>query len=121
MNRPAPTPAPPPLDRAQAIDLAREYAAAIRAQFGARVRDLRLYGSATRGDWTAASDIDVLVLLDHVETADEEWLVHRAVELGLLRSGVVLQPLFMAETQFREMQQRERAFALSVAREGIAL
>lgn len=36
----------------------------LRAEYGPRLRDLRLFGSKVRGDFHDESDIDVLVLID---------------------------------------------------------
>jgi len=108
-------------DLAQARVVAREFAAEVRLHFGERLKAARLYGSAARGDWSAESDIDVLVLLDHVESLDGDWLIHRAFELGLGKNGLLLQPLFMTESDFVELLTRERLFALEVQREGIDL
>ena len=107
------------------LDVARrvagEYAADVRRRFGARVHAVRLYGSAARGDWSPESDIDVLVLLDRVAGGDSEWLVRHAVALGILGSGLLLQPLPMTVEQFAYLQARERRFAVEVSREGVDL
>ena len=107
------------LERARVV--AREFAAEVRLHFGERLKAARLYGSAARGDWSAESDIDVLVLLDHVASEDEDWLIHRAFGLGLGKSGLLLQPLFMTESDFVELLTRERLFALEAQREGLDL
>jgi len=107
------------LERARVV--AREFAAEVRSHFGERLKAARLYGSAARGDWTTESDVDLLVLLDRVELADEDWLVSRALKRGLLGSGFMLQPLFMTESNFAELLARERLFALEVQRDGIDL
>lgn len=107
------------LERARGV--AGNFAADVRLHFGARLKAVRLYGSAARGDWSTESDIDVLVLLDRVVPEDEDWLIHRAFELGLKKSGLLLQPLFMAESDFAALLTRERLFALEVRREGIDL
>ena len=104
-----------------ARSVARKYARAVKRHFGTRARQVRLYGSAARGDWTPESDIDVLVLLDHVASEDSEWLVHRAFTLGITQHDVLLQPLFMPEADFKKLLTRERLFALEVQREGIDL
>ena len=107
------------LERARVV--AREFAVEIRAHFGARLKAVRLYGSAARGDWSTESDIDLLVLLDRVELKDEDWLVSRALKLGILGSGFMLQPLFMTEANFNELEARERLFAREVRQDGIDL
>ena len=109
------------VNASEARCIAREYARQVRAHFGERLRSIRLFGSAARGDWTSESDIDVLVLLDEVRGADKDWLIQRALALGVLDRGIVLQPLYMAEDRFTELRERERSFALEVEREGILL
>ncbi|MFC1452848.1 nucleotidyltransferase domain-containing protein [Verrucomicrobiota bacterium] len=106
---------------AEAQSVARRFASEVREHFAKRLRGVRLYGSAARGDWTAESDIDILVLLDRLSGADEEWIVNRAVALGLLGSGLLVQPIFMTQSHFDHLRQRERRFALEVEREGIEL
>lgn len=108
-------------DLARARIVAREFGAEIRSHFGKRLKAVRLYGSAARGDWTTESDVDLLVLLDRVEMADEDWLVSRALKRGILGSGFILQPLFMAEANFKELVAHERLFAREVQRDGIDL
>jgi len=100
------------LERARVV--AREFAAEVRLHFSERLK-------AVRGDWSAESDIDVLVLLDHVDSVDGDWLIHRAYVLGLTKNGILLQPLFMSESDFVKLLTRERLFALEVQREGIDL
>ena len=41
-----------------------EFRDRVRAEFGARVRDIRIFGSKVRGDFHDESDIDLLVLID---------------------------------------------------------
>lgn len=73
--------------------LAGRYAATLREHFGARLKRVILYGSGARGDWTSESDIDILVLLDQTEPTDIEYIVRTATAMGVLDSGLVLQPI----------------------------
>ena len=43
-------------------NIAVVFAARARNHFGRRLADIRLYGSAARGDWQEDSDVDGLVL-----------------------------------------------------------
>ena len=101
--------------------LAKEFAELAHAHFGDRVGRIVLYGSTARGDWSQESDIDVLVTLDEVSDSDGEWLVSRAFSLGVMGSGIVLQPVFMTEARFTEMRNRELRFAMDIISEGIPL
>lgn len=106
---------------ASARDLARRYAAEVRARLGESLRSIRIFGSAARGDWGESSDIDVLVLVDSLAFADTAWLARRAFELGALERGLVLQPVIMTQEDFDDMARLERRFALDVEREGVSL
>jgi len=106
---------------AAARTLASRLAAQVRTQFSARVRRVRLFGSAARGDYSADSDIDVLVTLEPVQPDDREWIARRAFALGVLETGLVLQPVVMGEAEFSRPRARERLFALDVEREGMEL
>lgn len=101
--------------------VAAEFADAVRASLGARVKGITLYGSAARGDWGPDSDVDLLVLLDHRTPEDADVIARHAVEFGLLGSGLLLQPLILPEAEFDLLRRRERRLALDILREGIPL
>ena len=103
-----------------ARDLFRRYARLVREHFGERVTAIWLYGSAARGDWTAESDIDVLVLFDREEAGDVEWLVATAYQHGLAERHLLLQPVMLTQAEFDSLAARERRFACDILREGIA-
>ncbi|MBN1675004.1 MAG: nucleotidyltransferase domain-containing protein [Kiritimatiellae bacterium] len=100
--------------------LFRIYAERVREHFGDRVDRIWLYGSAARGDWTAQSDIDVLVILDEEQPGDLEWLVRVAYRVGLAERHLLLQPILLTTDAFEQLVAKERRFALDVLREGIA-
>jgi predicted nucleotidyltransferase len=106
---------------ARVRELAQQYATEVRKHFGARLKRVRLFGSAARGDWTQESDIDVLVLLDRVNPEDFDYLIDTAMRMGVLDSGMLIQPIPMTANEFDEMKQRERRLALDIEREGIEL
>ena len=101
--------------------MAKDYARQVRDHFGDRVSEIRLYGSAARGDWTDESDIDVLVLLDSEKEGDMEWLIKEAYRIGLKERHLLLQPVMLAVGEFQRLMDRERRFARDVMSEGMAL
>lgn len=44
--------------------VAEQFAGAVKEKYGDLLRDVILYGSCARGDFTEESDIDVMILLD---------------------------------------------------------
>ena len=50
--------------QAEAIEVARNAARLLSTVFGSSMRDVYLYGSYARGDFTEQSDVDILVTVD---------------------------------------------------------
>ena len=92
----------------------------LRAQFGSRLRELRLFGSFARGEAHEHSDVDVLVLVDRL-TDREMGDALGEVAPVIVDTGVPLAPVAMATERLEELRRRERAFARAVDDEGIAL
>ncbi len=93
-----------------------------RAHFGPRLKAAKLYGSAARGDWVEGeSDVDILLLLDEVASADVSWIVALGLRHGIKSSGVIISALPMTAAHFQELRDRERLFAYEVDRDGVEL
>jgi predicted nucleotidyltransferase len=108
---------PPDVDEAIA-----RFGAAVRARFGGRVKDLRLFGSYARGDAWEESDVDVLVLLEGATRAEVEETVAMAHEAGFVgATWVPLSPFVRTPEAFDALRRRELRIALDVDREGIPL
>jgi predicted nucleotidyltransferase len=89
---------------------------AVRARFGPRVRDLRVFGSRARGDSDADSDIDVLVAISDVTWQERDAVLDLACDLGTA-AGLVLSPLVRDPAALA----RSTALAAEIARDGVAL
>lgn len=55
----------------------------LRAEFGPRLLDIRLFGSKARGTWHEESDIDVLVLIEDCSWDDRQKVVRTASSISL--------------------------------------
>lgn len=97
------------------------FAAGLRQRFGARLRDVRLFGSYARGEAHEDSDVDVLVLLDRVDRADDRCVTDLAADLIWQLHGVVIEPLVVSAERFAAWKARERLLPLDIEREGIPL
>lgn len=81
---------------------------------------LVLFGSKARGDDTAVSDIDVLVIVpdDDLRTRDAVYAASVDVSLAF---GVVLSPKVKSAAVFGRMLGSGAPFARNVTREGVLL
>jgi predicted nucleotidyltransferase len=97
------------------------FCSGLRARFGERVASVTLYGSYARGDAHEDSDVDVLVLLDRVDPADDRAVTDLAADLIWQLDGVVISPMVMSAADFEAWKASERGTPLAIAREGVAL
>jgi predicted nucleotidyltransferase len=97
------------------------FLAGLRERFGPRLRAVRLFGSYARGTADEDSDVDLLVLLDHVDPEDDRAVTDLAGDLTWQIGGTVISPLVTSESAFEEWKRRERLTPLEIEREGIAL
>ncbi len=97
------------------------FVAGVRGRFGARVAGIRLFGSYARGEAHEESDVDCLVLLDHVEREDDRAITDLSADLIWQLTGVVISPMVMSVDAFETWKARERATPLAIEREGIDL
>ncbi len=96
----------------------RALEAALRATFGGRLSELRLFGSYARGEATEDSDVDVLVLVD--DLAPREIAVVSDAAMGVaLATGTALAPLPMATARFAALVAGGRALAADIERDGV--
>ena len=99
----------------------------LRERFAARFDRAVVFGSRARGDATADSDIDLLVLLriplaEEDDASDTVWeLLGQARREAAPGAYIALSPVVLAVERFDALRASERRFALDVDAEGIAL
>jgi predicted nucleotidyltransferase len=96
------------------------YEARLRPIFGARLRELRLFGSYARGEAHEDSDVDILVLVDGL-TDREIGVVTGEVAHVIIATGLPLAPLPMATERLEELRRGERLLARDLDTDGITL
>jgi predicted nucleotidyltransferase len=89
--------------------------------FGARLRELRLFGSVARGEAGPDSDVDVLVLLDEVRSSRERIAAMEIVVEVALERELLLEPLILGEDELERLRRLETALARALDHEGIRL
>ena len=92
----------------------------LRSRHPGRVAHLCLFGSRARGEGSEDSDLDVLVAIDELTDAEAREIRRRAGD-GLTHHDVLLAPLVLSSTRYRELVDRERRIAREIERDGIPL
>jgi uncharacterized protein len=105
--------------RPLALELAAVLRRRLEARFGARLSDVRVFGSQARGTAHEESDVDVLVLVDGVTHAEKIAIFELAAEIGI-DGGMALSALVMSPTEFQRLRSIEARIALDIDREGIS-
>lgn len=95
------------------------FAADLRQRYGGVVADVRLSGY-TRGGADEDSDVDVAVVLEHVDWDTYREVIDRASDIGLMRDLIVSPTIFDRSTWERWQRQR-RTLAVDIERDGIPL
>jgi predicted nucleotidyltransferase len=91
---------------------------AVMDKLGSRLRQVVLFGSRARGDATAESDYDLLVVMDQVDsTVTTE--IDEIVGQALLEYGAVLSAFPIAEND--RARRIYSPLLINVAREGVAV
>lgn len=93
---------------------------ALRARFGARLLDVRLFGSRARGEGRTESDADVLIVLDRVDRADFDAVTDLCADV-LLAHDLLVDPRLMSLERWRHHREQERPLVMDVERDGVPL
>jgi predicted nucleotidyltransferase len=96
------------------------FASLVRAHFGARVREIKLFGSYARGEAHEGSDLDVLVVVDALSNAEGREIAYLAGDV-LTESGRLISAFTQSTESWRGLHDRERLIAREIDREGVAL
>ena len=114
--RPEPQLPAPPLD---AVAVARAVAVDLRQLYGPRLKDVIMFGSQARGDAQPDSDIDLMVVLDEVQSRRTE--LFRASDVlwrHSLANDTVVTQVPVSEADYRESN---RPLLVSARAEGFSV
>jgi uncharacterized protein (UPF0332 family)/predicted nucleotidyltransferase len=95
----------------------REFLRRLRDHFGAKLHEVRLFGSYARGSAHEASDIDVLVLLDRLDYQTQRAVLDIAGDL-FVETNLLLSPTVFEEATYRQHVVQERPLASDIERQG---
>jgi uncharacterized protein len=83
------------------------------------VHQLFVFGSRARGDADPESDLDVLVVIDELETQEMSEYISDCAWEACFESGIVLTPVVYSQDEWENSPERSSFLALAVGREGI--
>lgn len=86
----------------------------------AEVHEIRVFGSRARGDATEYSDLDVLVVVDHLDYAVEKYISDCAWEAGF-PEDIIIMPIAISVDTLKNSPIRESVFIKNVYREGVTV
>lgn len=86
----------------------------------AEVHEIRVFGSRARGDATEYSDLDVLVVVDHLDHTVEKYISDCAWEAGF-PEDIIIMPIAISVDTLKNSPIRESVFIKNIYREGVAV
>lgn len=98
----------------------RDLVAFVRARFGPRLRELRLFGSRARSEGHEESNLDVLVVVDGMTGAERAAIFEQGGRL-LDAHEVMVSPLPMTSERWAALQAGNRLLAREIERDGVRL
>ena len=96
------------------------FVAECRTVFGAKLSDVRLFGSYARGDYNEESDIDVMIILD-MSDADVRKSRHDICHIAAmleLKYGVTISPVLYGKDEYDV--RKTFGFCKNVEMEGVS-
>ena len=85
-----------------------------------KISEVRIFGSRGRGDATAESDLDVLVILEHLDRSTERYISECAWEIGF-QEDIVIVPFAVTRDAVENSPLKESVFMKTALREGVAI
>ena len=92
----------------------------LRERYPERVAGVYAFGSRVRGDYTAWSDLDVLIVVKDRDPSIEEEIVGLFVDEEL-ESGIPFSPLIKDQRSFEKEKSFKTPFYANILNEGISL
>jgi predicted nucleotidyltransferase len=100
----------------------RTFRASLDARFGARLREVVLFGSRARGEAHEESDVDVLVVVDDLDEHERIEVFDLAYDAGSAGDDYLsIAPLPYSTSQATELRARERRLMREIAQHGVPL
>lgn len=91
------------------------------SRFGARLIETRLFGSFARGQAHVDSDVDMLVVLDRVDSSMDVINAIEVVASAGVDHGIMLEALVLGAADFAQKREQRTALARALDTDGVVL
>ena len=85
-----------------------------------KIHEVRVFGSRARGNATKESDLDVFIVVDHLNHSMEKYISDCAWEAGF-PEDIIIMPIVVSKDVLKNTTIRESIFIKNVYREGISV
>ncbi len=106
------------MDREAVLKLLEELKAEMKEALAEKLVGLLLFGSYSRGDYSASSDVDLVILVDRELSQAETDLIDDLIAEYSLRHDVVISAIVYPSKVFQEYST---PFLLSVKEDGVVI
>jgi len=90
-------------------------------RFGERLHEVRLFGPHVRGEAQQDANVDILVLLDHLDLARDRFDILYLVAGVGADHDLLMQPVILDETELARLRALETVLARNLDRDGITI
>jgi predicted nucleotidyltransferase len=97
-----------------------QFASELRRRYGKAVLDVRLFGSFARAEADEDSDVDVAVVLEHMDWATKCEVIDLATDVGLPLE-LHISPTILDRATYEHWREQERPLVMDIERDGIPL
>jgi predicted nucleotidyltransferase len=98
----------------------KEFSRLLRQKIGADLVEIKVFGSKVRGEDSPESDVDVLVILKHIDRKKREIISNIAFEIGL-KYELFLSTVVYEKDIFYSPLSKETLFYQNVQKEGVLI
>lgn len=98
----------------------KDFSKELRAFSKKNIKQILLFGSKARGDFTKESDLDIFVLAEEVDSTLRRQTA-RIVNRLLLKYGILISPRLIPELRYSYQKRLQTGFIKNVERDGIRI
>lgn len=97
-----------------------QFARLIRSALDKNLKEIEIFGSKVRGDFTKGSDVDILIIVKNRTSDVMDRVAEITAEMNI-EYNLPLSPVIFSEYEYKVNTDMSSPFILSIEKEGIGL